>query len=58
MEVHLVVTREGLLKIQIVGPTESHIEGHDLYFSIIDLVRDFEESIKRRFEEIADAKKQ
>ena len=51
VEIHLVIDIDGLRSVQIIGPPEVHPEGHDLYFSIRDLVLDFDKIIQRRFEQ-------
>ncbi|MGE5446515.1 MAG: hypothetical protein ACM3SR_18275 [Ignavibacteriales bacterium] len=51
-ELHIIVNQEeGISCVQIVGPIETHSEGHDLYFRIMDLVQDFDKAIQKRIEE-------
>lgn len=51
VELHIVVDREGVRGVQIIGPSDIHPEGHDLYFSIRDLVIQFDKSVQKRLRE-------
>lgn len=46
--VHIIVDEQGVDSIQIVGPSESHSQAHDLYFLIRDLVMEFDKGIRER----------
>lgn len=48
VELHIVIDKEGMRGVQIIGPFETHPQGHDLYFKIRDLVRDFNKAIQKR----------
>lgn len=50
VELHVVIGRHGVSSVQIIGPPESHHEGHDLYFRIRDLVQEFNKAILERIE--------
>lgn len=45
---HIVLDRDGINCVQIVGPAETHAEGHDLYFKIRDLIQDLDRQIQER----------
>ncbi len=45
---HIVLDRDGIECVQIVGPAETHSKGHDLYFKIRDLVEEFDRQIHER----------
>lgn len=51
VEIHIIVDKDGVNSIQIVGPTETHPNGHDLYLHIRDLVQDFDRAIQQRIKE-------
>ncbi len=51
-EIHIIVNKEeGVSCVQIVGPTGTHREAHDLYFKILDLVQNFDKTIQDRIKE-------
>jgi hypothetical protein len=50
-EVHIILDLEGVNCVQIVGPTEVHPEGHNLYMLIRDLVQEFDKSVRDRLED-------
>ncbi len=51
-EIHIILNREeGFSRVQVVGPTENHLEGHDLYFEVIDLIEDFQQAVNNRLGE-------
>lgn len=45
---HIVLDKDGINCVQIVGPIEAHAEGHDLYFKIRDLVQELDRQIQER----------
>lgn len=49
-EIHIILDLEGVNCVQIVGPTEIHSEGHNLYMQIRDLVHEFDRAVKERLE--------
>ncbi len=51
VELHIVLDGDGVRSVQIIGPPEVHPEGHDLYFSIRDLILEFDKIIQKRFEQ-------
>jgi hypothetical protein len=51
VELHIVIDRGGVRGVQIIGPPDIHPEGHDLYFSIRDLVLQFDEAVQKRLRE-------
>ncbi len=51
-ELHIIVNKEeGVSCVQIVGPTSTHPEGHELYFKIMDLVQSLDRAIQERIKE-------
>ncbi|MGE5446645.1 MAG: hypothetical protein ACM3SR_18935 [Ignavibacteriales bacterium] len=49
VELHIVIDREGVRSVQIIGPSEVHPEGHDLYFQIRDLILELDRQLQERF---------
>lgn len=47
-EIHVVFDREGVKSTQIIGPAETHPEGHDFFFKIRDLIQDFNKAVETR----------
>lgn len=50
-EVYIIIDYTGVRAVQIVGPAETHPKGHDLYFSIQDLVLNFDKEIQKKLKE-------
>lgn len=50
-ELHVVIDLDGVRSVQIIGPSEVHSEGHDLYFNIRDLVMEFDRAVQKRLRE-------
>jgi len=49
VELHVIISpADGVACVQIVGPTDTHPEGHDLYFRILDLVQEFDKKVQTR----------
>ena len=51
IELHIVLDRDGVRGVQIIGPSETHLEGHDIYFNIRDLVLEFDRAVQKRLKE-------
>ncbi len=47
-EFHIVIDRDGICCVQIVGPAEVHAEGHEIYLQIRDLVQKLDKEIQER----------
>jgi hypothetical protein len=47
VELHIVIDKDGIRSVQIMGPTEVHQEGHDLYFKIRHLIPQLDQEIQR-----------
>lgn len=47
VELHIVVDQDGIQKIQTIGPSEVHPEGHDMYFKIRHLIPQFDREIQK-----------
>ncbi len=46
-ELHIIVDKDGVRSVQIMGPTEVHPDGHDLYFKIRHLIPQLDQEIQR-----------
>ncbi len=46
--VHIIIDESGVHSVQIVGPSETHPAGHDIYFQIRDLVLELDKKIQER----------
>lgn len=46
-ELHIVIDKHGVRSVQIIGPSEVHPEGHDLYFKIRHLIPRLDEEIQK-----------
>ena len=47
-ELHIIINKEGVTCVQIVGPIETHPEGHALYCKILDLVQKLDKEMQER----------
>jgi len=47
-EIHIVIDFEGIRCVQVVGDSNNHEVGHDLYFKIKDLITDWDSQVKER----------
>jgi hypothetical protein len=47
VELHIVVDKYGIQKVQIIGPPEVHPKGHDMYFKIRHLIPQFDKEIQK-----------
>ncbi|MGE5445805.1 MAG: hypothetical protein ACM3SR_14625 [Ignavibacteriales bacterium] len=54
VELHIVIDHDGIRGVQIIGPSETHLQGHDLYFNIRDLVLEFDMAVQKRLKEKED----
>lgn len=45
-ELHIVIDREGVRSVQIIGSPEFHPEGHDLYFKVRHLIPKLNQEIQ------------
>lgn len=52
IEVQVIVDGDGVKCVRIVGPSQEHASGHDLYFRIRDLIKAFDTAIQERFKEV------
>ena len=56
-ELHIIIDETGVQKVQIIGPSEAHPSGHDLYFKIRDLVSGLDEEIRKKLKQKEDEEK-
>lgn len=47
-ELHVVIDKTGINRVEIVGPIETHSEGHELYFTLQDLFKKLDYEIQTR----------
>jgi hypothetical protein len=47
VELHIVVDEDGVKGVQIIGPSEVHVEGHHMYFRIRHLIPELDQEIRR-----------
>lgn len=50
VELHIIIDEDGVRGVQIIGPTEVHPEGHDMYFKIRGLISELDYKITRLLE--------
>lgn len=50
IELRIVVDWDGVRTVQVVGDSELHHLGHDLYFLIQDLIVNFNQCVKSKIE--------
>lgn len=48
IELQVVLNANGVKCVRIIGPSEQHVKGNEMYLKIIDLVKNFDEAIRRR----------
>ena len=51
-EIHIVIDFEGIRCVQVVGDSNNHEAGHDLYFKIKDLITDWDSQVKERLQSV------
>lgn len=51
IELQVVLNANGVKCVRIIGPSEQHVKGNEMYLKIIDLVKNFDEAIRRRLNE-------
>jgi len=47
-ELNIVIDKTGIKRVEIVGPIETHPEGHQLYFALQDLFKRLDAEIQMR----------
>jgi hypothetical protein len=47
VELHIVIDKGGVRSVQIIGPSEVHSEGHDMYFKIRHLIPQLDMEIQK-----------
>lgn len=58
IEIQIILDTDGVKCVRIVGPTEGHASGHELYFRIQDLIKTFDTAIQERLKEATDKVKE
>ena len=56
IELQIVIDKKGVKCVRVVGPSEGHKLGHEMYFRLQDLIDNFDREIQKRLIEVLENK--